>query len=57
MKKTTTTIIYSLVFFKKWIYRGYTLLVFSNAKLQGKIPWLWMSLESFRGIYTTMSDV
>ena len=44
-------------FFQKWIYRGYTLLVFSNAKLQGKIPWLWMSLESFRGIYTTMSDV
>lgn len=24
---------------------------------EGKIPWLWMSLESFRGIYTTMSDV
>ena len=44
-------------FFQKWTYRGYTLLVFSNAKLQGKIPWLWISLESFRGIYTTMSDV
>ncbi|XP_022781145.1 fibroblast growth factor receptor homolog 1-like [Stylophora pistillata] len=24
---------------------------------EGKIPWLWMSLEGFRGIYTTMSDV
>ena len=26
-------------------------------KLKGKIPWLWMSIESFRGIYTSMSDV
>lgn len=24
---------------------------------EGKVPWLWMSMESLRGINTTMSDV
>ncbi|KAJ7371371.1 hypothetical protein OS493_025833 [Desmophyllum pertusum] len=24
---------------------------------EGKVPWLWMSIESLRGISTTMSDV